>query len=572
MANETSKQVMRRMVDRRYSQKWIVGNGIDIGCGQDPLSNLSDYFPLMKNLKPWDLVDGDAMLMSSAFDSSYDFIHSSHCLEHLVDPAIALYNWIRICKVNGYLIITVPDEDLYEQGIWPSTFNSDHKWSFTINKNTSWSTNSVNIIDLLNLFALEIEIIKIEKLDSGFDYKMQRVDQTRGFFSESAIEFVLLKKGRINKPSSHFNINYLNSIVNNERSLRSPIELLFDFAVKAEELGKSEKVIDFCDAILKLDFNYTDAHLLASRHHLKLGNFDKGIIESEWMWRNNPNLSGSQIGLFCDIDGNYSNLSGKTVLLSADSGIGDTIQFVRYAKLVQLTGARVLVECQQELFKLLSNIPYIDEVLVRGHLKNTDFNYRVPLHNLLGTFNTRLNSIPCDTPYLYTLSEDDIFYKNKLACKVGVNIGLCWSGNSDLPRNEARSIPQGLISEIINGVDANFYSLQKGLKSNNDFIIDISDTFDDFSKTAALVKQLDLVITVDTAIAHLAGSLGKKTLLLNRFDSCWRWLEGRSDSPWYPSIFIIQQKTPGDWLSTLDLLHSKINSYLEELKDETQRV
>src|ERR1700726_4280963 len=152
MANETTKQMVRRSSDRRFSTRWIIGDGIDIGWGPDPLLNLADFFPLVKALRPRDLPDGDAILMAGVEDATYDFVHSSHCLEHLVDPFLAMTHWIRICKEEGHLLVTVPDEDLYEQGVWPSTFNSDHKWTFTILKFRSWSPRSISVIRLLERF------------------------------------------------------------------------------------------------------------------------------------------------------------------------------------------------------------------------------------------------------------------------------------------------------------------------------------------------------------------------------------------------------------------------------------
>lgn len=194
--NEASKQMLRRSGDHRFATRWIVGEGVDIGCGPDPLSKLAHYFPLMRSLRPWDLPDGDAMLMAGVADESFDFVHSSHCLEHLIDPFVALANWIRICRKGGHLVVTVPDEDMYEQGVWPSTFNLDHKWTFTILKSSSWSPRSVSVVRLLEMFQEDVEILKIEKLDSGFRYDLPRHDQTLNAVAESAIEFVLKKKGR----------------------------------------------------------------------------------------------------------------------------------------------------------------------------------------------------------------------------------------------------------------------------------------------------------------------------------------------------------------------------------------
>ena len=194
MTREVSKSVVRRGFDRRFVTRWFVGDGIDIGAGDDPLSQFCFIFPLMGSARVWDKADGDAMLMQGVDAELYDFVHSSHCLEHTDDPAVALSNWIRICRKGGHLVITVPDEDLYEQGVFPSTFNSDHKWTFTIAKAQSWCPKSINMIELLGRFVHEIEVIKIELLDLGYIYGRDREDQTLGPLAELAIEIILRKK------------------------------------------------------------------------------------------------------------------------------------------------------------------------------------------------------------------------------------------------------------------------------------------------------------------------------------------------------------------------------------------
>lgn len=191
---ETSKSLMRRSYDKRFATRWLVGNGIDIGAGADPLSHYPFMLPLMRSLRAWDVPDGDAMLMEGVEDGAYDFVHSSHCLEHLADPAVALRNWVRICRPGGHVVIMVPDEDLYEQGVWPSTFNTDHKWTFTIGKAASWSPKSVNLVTLLQEVWDDADIIKIELLDNAFAYGAQRFDQTLTLLGESAIEIVLRRK------------------------------------------------------------------------------------------------------------------------------------------------------------------------------------------------------------------------------------------------------------------------------------------------------------------------------------------------------------------------------------------
>src|SRR5262245_47143385 len=129
--HETSKAVMRRLHDSRFATRYFVGRGIDIGSGSDPLRQYVRQFPLMGSCRDWDLKEGDAQLLATLADGSLDFVHSSYCLEHMRDPREALHNWLRVLKPGGHLIVLVPEEDLYEQGVFPSTLNGDHKWTFT---------------------------------------------------------------------------------------------------------------------------------------------------------------------------------------------------------------------------------------------------------------------------------------------------------------------------------------------------------------------------------------------------------------------------------------------------------
>jgi SAM-dependent methyltransferase len=205
--NETSKALIRRLQDTRFASTYFKGDGIDIGAGDDPVSKYAQQFPLMKNVKVWDIPDGDAQKMASVKDNTFDFVHSSHCLEHLHDPYDAFDNWLRICKPGGHIITTIPDEDLYEQGVWPSNHNPDHKVSWTILKNESWSPASINLLEFLYQYRDKIEVLKVELINGAFIYDVQRFDQTYHSISECAIEFIVRKltdeeiarKGRLPK-------------------------------------------------------------------------------------------------------------------------------------------------------------------------------------------------------------------------------------------------------------------------------------------------------------------------------------------------------------------------------------
>ena len=194
MGFETTKSIARRSYDKRYATRYLVGTGIDIGAGVDSIGRYAPLFPLMGEVWAWDKQDGDAMAMEDVGDATFDFVHSSHCLEHVYDPAVALKNWVRICKPGGHVLILVPDEDLYEQGVWPSLYNSDHKWTFTIGKQTSWSPCSVNVVELVRQVWDQADVLKIELLDNNYFYGAQQFDQTQTMLGESAIEIVLRRK------------------------------------------------------------------------------------------------------------------------------------------------------------------------------------------------------------------------------------------------------------------------------------------------------------------------------------------------------------------------------------------
>lgn len=191
--HEASKAPSRRLHDSRFATRYFVGNGIDIGCGPDPVSQYAEQFPLMQQVKNWDLPDGDAQYLATIPDSSFNFVHSSHCLEHMVDPKIAMQNWLRVLKPGGHLIITIPDEDLYEQGAFPSSFNNDHKWTFTIHKQQSWSTKSINLLNFLADFSDIAQILKLELLDASYRFKLNRFDQTLTPVAEAGIELIARK-------------------------------------------------------------------------------------------------------------------------------------------------------------------------------------------------------------------------------------------------------------------------------------------------------------------------------------------------------------------------------------------
>jgi hypothetical protein len=249
--------------------------------------------------------------------------------------------------------------------------------------------------------------------------------------------------------------------------------------------------------------------------------------------------------------------TGRTILLHAEQGYGDTIHFVRYAPLVARRGARVILAVQAPLLRLLRAVPGVDRVVsIGGALPPFDF--VCPLLSLPRLFATTLDTIPPPLPYA------DPFPAGPDAPD-RLRVGLVWAGNPYFPLDSQRSLPDSALEGLAGIPRVQFYSLQM-LKSSlppNLGMIDLMEGVQDFADTAGRLAGLDLVIAVDTAVAHLAATMGKPVWLLSRFRGCWRWLHDRADSPWYPTMRIMRQTRPHDWSGVLAEIRRDLTAITE---------
>jgi SAM-dependent methyltransferase len=194
-----SQAIKRRTADER---RYFKGNGIDVGGGIDSIDRYAAQLGF-DSCRNWDLADGDAQYLAGIPDGTYDFLHSSHCLEHMVDPQIALINWVRVVRPGGYIVVVIPDEEMYEHLRWPSAYNDDHKWSFTIYRAIPRLPKSVNVFDLLTQVWSQVEIIKVERIEAGYRHDFGETDQTALGTAECSIEFVLRKISAVESSHQH---------------------------------------------------------------------------------------------------------------------------------------------------------------------------------------------------------------------------------------------------------------------------------------------------------------------------------------------------------------------------------
>ncbi len=246
----------------------------------------------------------------------------------------------------------------------------------------------------------------------------------------------------------------------------------------------------------------------------------------------------------------------KRLLIHAEQGLGDTLQFCRYLPLID-PQHKVIFEVQAPLVDLMRQLPGVEAVVAHG-APLPDFDAHCPLLSLPLAFETTLDTIPNQTPYLRADPAKVALWAKRLEAVQGLKVGLVWVGgrrtdNPDSqPLNRRRNISLATLAPLAQARGVSFVSLQKDAPISDApppgmTLLDVTDDLHDFTDTAALVDTLDLVISVDTAVAHLAAAMGKPVWLLNRYDTCWRWLLNRDDSPWYPTLRIFRQPTPHDW-------------------------
>ncbi len=285
------------------------------------------------------------------------------------------------------------------------------------------------------------------------------------------------------------------------------------------------------------------------------GNFELGWKEYEWRWTL-TGMSGYRRRFEQPLWLGQEKLDGQTILLYGEQGHGDTIQFCRYIPLIAAQGATVLLGVSPLLSGLLANIEGVSRVFDRADAKPI-FDTHCPLLSLPLAFGTRLDTVPRNVPYIRPPANRMAEWRTRLGEKRGLRIGIAWSGNLDHKDDRHRSIPLDLLDSLVS-LGPQFYCLQRELRSRDvpAFAMHRGIEFfgadlRDFCDTAALVAHMDLVISVDTAVLHLAGAMGRPVWGLLPFAPDWRWMLNREDSPWYPTLRLFRQPAAGDWQSVL---------------------
>jgi tetratricopeptide (TPR) repeat protein len=341
------------------------------------------------------------------------------------------------------------------------------------------------------------------------------------------------------------------------------IPVLLNKSLALSELHRFHEACAVFHRVRALDPDNADIEWDLALLQLLIGDFEAGWAGREAWWRratppaypafSQPRWRGEEA------------IAGKTVLIFAEEGLGDSLQFVRYVPMLAARGARVILAVASPIVALLSGMAGVAQCLPRLTATWPPFDLHCPMSSLPLMFRTRLDTIPAATPYLPTPDEARVrAWEDRLGPRTKPRIGLVWSGNPLHKNDHNRSVPLQTFARLFDA-DATFVSLQKEARPDDQAIlrarsevVDLTEHLTDFVETAALIACLDLVITVDTSVAHLAGGLGRPTWILLPYTPDYRWLLDRDDSPWYPTARLFRQSATRDYASVLDRVRTEL--------------
>jgi Tfp pilus assembly protein PilF len=334
--------------------------------------------------------------------------------------------------------------------------------------------------------------------------------------------------------------------------------------------GRLADAVDAYSQAIRLSPSYGPAHMNRALAWLQMGEFERGWAEYEWRFR----CPEHPVPEYTQPAWNGAPLAGRTILLWTEQGLGDNLQFIRYAPIIERSGARVLVSSPASLCKILATSPGVAEVICHGS-PLPEFDWHAPLMSLPRILRTTSKAIPAEVPYLSADPSLVERWRSKLAGEDGFRIGIAWQGNPDHKKDRHRSFPLLKFEPLARVPGTRLFSLQQGhgmeqLAAAADHLVlrDLGPELQDFEDTAAVIRNLDLIVAPDTSLAHLAGALGTPVWVALPFAPDWRWFLDRDDTPWYPTMRLYRQRRWGDWDDVIERITSDLQRWLERRGNE----
>jgi len=330
----------------------------------------------------------------------------------------------------------------------------------------------------------------------------------------------------------------------------------YNMGFTLEKLGRLTESTQWYEKALAIDPNYTHAHSNLAMTLLLAGDYKRGFLEYEWRLKHDDAEPRNFKSPLWDGKSFYN----KRLLIYPEQGYGDSIQFIRYLPQVKKRGGTVILETHRYLFPLFKDLPCIDDFVIHGD-PPPPVDYHIAIASLPHVFETTLETIPCKIPYLYKPEKEKSILVQTIEMMDGFRVGISWAGSPIHKNDKNRSCSLSLFYPLTQIKGVVLFSIQKGpacddiRKSNGMPVVDLCDLIDDFADTATAIFHMDLIISVDTATAHLAGAMGKPTWIIIPFEPDWRWMLDRHDSPWYPSIRLFRQPKAGDFDHVMQDIH-----------------
>jgi len=333
------------------------------------------------------------------------------------------------------------------------------------------------------------------------------------------------------------------------------VKALINRGIALQACNRFQEALTSLRQVLALDKDSADAHHNEALALLTLGDYRRGLEQYEWRWQRTGMPPRRKFGKPLWL-GEYP-LARKTILLHAEQGLGDTIQFVRYAPLLARSGAKVVLEVQPELKGLLARVEGIASTVARGE-QLPDYDVHCPVGSLPHALRTDVATIPAEIPYLSADAKRIAKWRERIEALPLPRIALAWAGSSGHANDRNRSIAWSRLAPLFALEPASFVSIQRDLcgddaelPARTPRLTHVGDELEDFEDSAAVAALVDVVISVDTSVVHLAGAMGRPTWILLPFCPDWRWMLDRDDSPWYPTARLFRQSKPGDWDSVI---------------------
>ncbi|ACD21336.1 hypothetical protein Bphyt_7048 [Paraburkholderia phytofirmans PsJN] len=559
--NQSLKLASRRAQDPAFLHGYFSGVGLDIGAGSDPVSDYAGLFPGIEQLFAWNVNERDVIYMDEAPADVLDFVHSD-CLGRFDNARQVLARWLELIKPGGYLILTLPVDPRGEEGISPTLADVDHERTFTLQRPDVPSAGSVNVLDLVNDASLVSSCERICVLREFGENRQEGSADRQHQAAAYAIEIVLRKRDvpplfelATAMPGAETDSEMLDLCHETLRLYPYRLQTYFHINLELVRRGLHDRLEDLWDESVRRLPNERLPRLFNALMVIALGKLTEGFRRREALfdgadWRGRTTVAPPAYAKWCG-----ESLKGKSIVIWSEFGLGDEIFFFRFARIYRERhgAARVTVVCQAplvELFRASGEATAICPVEDAPQLPCHD--YWVYPHAIPVWASLDIDHLPQVVPYLRADVEHTpmVLPGNAQALKVGV----IFKGAPTHENDAARSLPSlSCLDPLFALDDVEFYIMQKGqgeeeaadyaVRSRN--VHDLGPRLRSFGDTAKVMNALDLIISVDTSAANLAGAMGRPLWLMLPMLGDWRWHLEREDSPWFPSARLFREKGRG---------------------------